>query len=194
LYEKDSVLVLYNGTGKIQGFTTFMLIKTSFRDETIHALYSGDTIVDQHFWGQLELFRVFGGLFKKFLLEKREPLYWFLLTKGIKTYYLLPLFFNTFYPNYASSNSIYEQLLADHLAWEKFGKFYIRGRGIIRFIPKADRLQERFAHIPENKYHNPHIKFFTERNPGYTDGDELVCLAKISISNFTRTAKRFVKL
>ncbi len=194
LAEKEGVLALYDDTNEIQGFTTFMMIETSFQGEMIYALFSGDTIVDRRFWGQLELFRVFGRLFKKFLLEKREPLYWFLLTKGIKTYGLLPLFFKRFYPNYASATPEYEHALISHLASEKFGRFYLEDQGIVRIIPKANRLKENLAYIPANKYNKPYMKFFTKQNPGYVEGDELVCLARISPLNFTHRAQRFVKL
>ena len=194
LVEKESVLVLYDQTGSIQGFTTFMIIESVFQHQKIFALYSGDTIVDRHFWGQLELFRVFGGLFKKLLLEQREPLYWFLLTKGTKTYSMLPLFFKEFYPSYASPTPPYEQGLKDHLASEKFGTYYLKDEGIVRVCPQADRLKESLAQLPENKRLKQHVIFFTEQNPGYLDGDELVCLARISQPNFTRTALRFVNL
>ncbi len=194
LAEKDGVLVLYDDRNTIQGFTTFMMLETVFHGEKLYVLFSGDTIVDQRFWGQLELFRVFGGLFEKFLLQQREPLYWLLLSKGIKTYSLLPLFFKEFYPHYASETPEYEQALRHHLAAKKFGQFYLKEQGIVRIIPKADRLKKEHAYIAENKRSKPHAKFFAEQNPGYVEGDELVCLARISPSNFTPSARRFVEL
>ncbi len=194
LAEKDAVLLLRDIHEQIQGFTSFMIIETSFRGRTVSALYSGDTIVHQKYWGQLELFRVFANLFTQLILEKREPLYWFLLTKGIKTYSLLPLFFKEFYPNHTSTMPVYEQDLREHLAQKKFGEFYVKEQGIVRIFPSADRLAQELVHIPENKRKRPHVKFFTKNNPGYHRGDELVCLARISESNFTRKALRFVTL
>jgi hypothetical protein len=194
LTEKDGVLMLYDEHHRIQGFTTFLMLETSFQNRLVHTLYSGDTVVDQHFWGRLELFKVFGGLFKKCLLEKREPLYWLLLTKGVKSYCLLPLFFTTFYPNHYSETPAYEQQLIDHLAGEKFDQFYVKNQGIVRVVPKADRLTKSLLSRPDNKRNTLHGQFFMERNPGYIDGDELVCLARISSANFTYIAQRFVKL
>lgn len=193
LAEKDGVLVLYDETEAIQGFTTFMLIELPFRNTPVYALYSGDTIVDRRFWGQMELFRVFGGLFQKLLLEQKEPLYWFLLTKGIKTYLMLPLFFKRFYPNWRTEMPLHARELMGSLARRKFGNLYLKEQGIVRVIPRADSLQEQFAYIPEGKRKNPHVQFFTEHNPGYPEGDELVCIARISASNFTSRAQRFVR-
>lgn len=192
LSEKERVLVLYDDEQQIQGFTTFMIIKSTFRGKSVAALYSGDTIVARQFWGQLELFRVFGGLFSQLLHEQQEPLYWFLLSKGIKTYLLLPLFFHSFFPQYASPTPVYEQDLLDQLASQKFGTCYVQNRGIVRFSPRADRLKDELAEIPENNRLKPHVRFFLERNPGYVNGDELVCLARIAMPNFTRPALRFV--
>ena len=39
---------------------------------------------------------------------------------------------------------------------------------------------------------DPHIEFFAERNPGYVDGDELCCIARLTIENVTPAARRLV--
>jgi hypothetical protein len=194
LAEKDGVLLLSDETGEIQGFTTFLLLEFAVCRQPAYALYSGDTIINKTCWGQMELFRVFGGLFKTFLVDRKEPLYWFLLTKGIRTYLLLPLFFKEFYPNFSTETPVHHQHLITQLATLRFGEFYLKEQGIVRVLPRADRLQESLACIPEHRSQNPHVRFFTEKNPGYTEGDELVCLAQISASNFTRVATQFVRL
>lgn len=194
LEEKDGVLLLYDEKKNIQGFTTYKLIETVFNNKKIYALYSGDTTVEIKFQGQIELFKTFGKLLTELLKEKKEPLYWFLITKGIKTYLMLPLFFKEFYPNYLKKTPLYEQKLIDHLATLKFGKFYIKKANIIRMNPPADRLKREFAKIPPYKLKNPHVKFFLEKNPGYINGDELPCIARINLENFTKAALKFVKV
>jgi hypothetical protein len=194
LAEKQSVLLLYDTSRDIHGFTTFQVIESSFQGTTISALYSGDTIIAQHCWGQFELFRVYGRLFKTLLYKYTTPLYWFLLTKGIKTYGLLPLFFRVFYPNVATPTPAFEQHLIDHLADQKFGSAYLKEHGIVRLVPKADRLKSSLAEIPSHKRRKPYVQFFLARNPGYSHGDELVCLTRISASNFSGVAQRFVNL
>ena len=194
LEEKQSVLLLYDESSDIKGFTTFVVLKTVFQGHTISVLYSGDTIIAQHCWGQLELFRQYGGLFNVLLLKHQGPLYWLLLTKGVKTYGLLPLFFRVFYPNFATATPVFEQNLLDHLAIKKFGTSYLQKRGIVRLVPGADRLRSSLAQVPVHKRRKPDVRFFLDRNPGYVHGDELVCLAPITTSNFTKIAQRFVKL
>lgn len=194
LEEKDGGIVLYDEHGTIQGFSTFLLLKHILGTQRVYALYSGDTIVNQQHWGQIELFRGFSGLFQKYLQEQKEPLYWFLLSKGIKTYLMLPLFFKHFYPNCYAGIPQSTRKLMQELAEYKFGTCYRKEEGIVRMTPRADCLQQQFAAIPERKWKNAHVRFFTRHNPGYIEGDELVCLARISPSNFTPKAQRFVTL
>lgn len=193
LAEKQEVVMLYDASEVLQGFTTFLVLDVAFRNSRISALYSGDTIITQQCWGQWELFRIYGHLFQTLLQKYPAPLYWFLLTKGIKTYGLLPLFFHQFYPAYSEPTPEYEQSLLDYLATYKFNSCYLKERGIVQLSPPADRLKPSLARIPDRKRQKPHVQFFLERNPGYVNGDELVCLASISNTNFTRMARRFVK-
>jgi len=39
---------------------------------------------------------------------------------------------------------------------------------------------------------NPHIRFFTEKNPCHGMGDELACLAEVSLDNFTPAVNRLL--
>ena len=132
-------------------------------------------------------------MFQHYLQEQKEPLYWFLLTKGIKTYLMLPLFFKHFYPNCYTEMPQFTRALMEKFAEYKFGRCYLKAEGVVRMAPKADCLQQQFAAIPERKRKNVHVRFFTRHNPGYIEGDELVCLARISPSNFTPIAQRFVR-
>lgn len=191
LHEKDGVLLLTTENNKIQGFSTYLIIETNFNNETIYALYSGDTIVDQKYWGQIALFRSFANLIKQFLEDSYKPLYWFLLSKGIKTYLLLPLYFKSYYPQAGKDTSNYLSLI-NHLGKLRFGDFFHAEKGIVRIEPPADHLKEHLTVIPKEKLKNPHVKLFLDRNPGFVNGDELVCLTNITENNLTRAASKFV--
>ena len=61
--------------------------------ERLVGVFSGDTIIDQEYWGETELFRVWGE--HVYELSERTPyasVYWFLITSGYKTYRFLPIF------------------------------------------------------------------------------------------------------
>ena len=56
-----------------------------------------------------------------------------------------------------------------------------------------DFLRENIVVLSEKQLKNKNIQFFLERNPDYKKGDELVCLAEISIENLTNLGKRVLK-
>ncbi len=192
LSEKDGVLVFQGDDGTIQGFTTFLLMKQTVANRPIQALFSGDTIINKTCWGQQELFRMFAALLRELLERETPPLYWFLLSKGFRTYLLLPMFFRAFYPNYSTPTPSETQAIMNALARAKFGAWYLETPGIVRVLPPADHLTAELAVIPDSKREQPHVRFFLDRNPGYVNGDELVCLAEISEENLTRAARRFM--
>lgn len=189
---KDAAVLLFDESGGLQGFTTFQILHVEFHEQPIAALYSGDTIIARPYWGQWALFRMYGNLFATLLEQHSSPVYWFLLTKGVRTYGLLPLFFRHFYPCRAMPTPLYEQELLDWLATRKFNACYLKAQGIVRMHPPADRLKPEFAAVPPQKQRRPHVRYFLDRNPGYTEGDELVCLARIAPSNFTAFAQKFM--
>ena len=193
LSEKDGVLVFQDDDCVIQGFTTFLLMTLTVANRQIQALFSGDTIINKTCWGQQELFRMFAALLRELIERETPPLYWFLLSKGIRTYLLLPMFFRAFYPNYLTPTPPEMQAIMDALARAKFGACYLEQSGIVRVWPPADHLSAELAAIPDAKREQPHVRFFLDRNPGYVNGDELVCLAEISETNLTRAARRFIK-
>ena len=135
---------------------------------------------------------MFAALLRELIERETPPLYWFLLSKGIRTYLLLPMFFRAFYPNYLTPTPPETQAIMDTFARAKFGAWHLEEAGIVRVWPPADRLTAELAAIPDSKREQPHVRFFLDRNPGYANGDELVCLAEISEANLTRAARRFM--
>ena len=47
--------------------------------------------------------------------------------------------------------------------------------------------------LPDSRLHDPHVRFFVERNPGHARGDELCCLAPLTRQNFSATAERLIR-
>jgi len=118
------------------------------------------------------------------------PLYWFLLVKGHRTYRYLKTFYRVFYPAYNRETPPEAQALLDHLAGQKFGRFYNPVTGVVHFPESRGHLKADWAEIPEKDRKRPDVRFFLERNPGYTRGDELVCLTELSRGNQAPLAAR----
>ena len=190
LDEKDGAIILKDDLGEIRGFSTYQFIHTRYSGAEITALFSGDTIVDRDFWGDSALFRTFGKLLYR-TLSRGDGLYWFLISKGIRTYQILPLFFRQFYPSVAEQTPDEVVSLIRHLAELKYPGSFDADSGVI----KADtyRLHEKMADIPPNKKANRHVRFFLEKNPGWQVGDELACLSELSEGNMKRSALRLIR-
>lgn len=185
LGEKEWVLLLREpGTALVQGFSTAMFIDTDVDGAPVRAVFSGDTIINRAFWGEKTL----GVIWLRFVLQvQRETpdrrVVWFLISMGYKTYRLLRLFFRDYWPRRDAPTPPSEQALIDHLGRLKFGDRFDAARGVVTFDGDRERLRPGVADVDEAKGKDPDVAFFVERNPGWTRGDELACVAEISPEN-----------
>jgi len=194
LAEKDCVLMLRDDFGRICGFSTQKRLRVSVNGAAVRAVFSGDTIVDRAHWGEQELGRCWCRYVSAIYAEEPDvPLYWFLISKGYRTYLYLPLFFERFYPNYEAPTPEFEQRVLDALATAKFPLNYLPEAGVIEFPKSQGQLKPHLAEIPERRLGHPHVRFFLERNPRFASGCELACLAEISPSNMKLFAARIMQ-
>lgn len=186
---KKEALLVYKQQ-LLVGFTLYTVYRETWRNTALRILYSGDTVVDRAHWGQQTLAFSWisrAGQIKR--LEPDTPLYWFLIVKGHRTYRYLPTFSQTFHPHW-SRPSRNLKLLADWLAEKKFGKDYDRTNGIIAFHPSRGHLKENYARPTPREASKDAVKYFLQRNPGYTHGHEMVCLCELSDENLKPLARR----
>ena len=189
LSEKDYVIVLRDAANRIRGFSTGKVIGPPVGG--IRAVYSGDTIIDHECWGEQTLPLAFAAHCGRIKAQRpEEPLYWFLITKGYRTYRYLTLFFHEYFPRWDRSTPRFEQNLLDTLARCKFGGAYEAEGGIIRYPAPRGHLRGPWAEVREAMLRKPEVRFFLERNPGYREGDELACLAELSADNIRPIARR----
>lgn len=194
LTEKDCVIVLRNGNAELCGFSTQKVLRIQVGTTSVRAVFSGDTIVDRAHWGEQELGRCWCRYVSSLYSEEPDvPLYWFLISKGYRTYLYLPLFFENFYPNFEMPTPDFEQRVLDTLARTKFPNYYRPENGIIEFPQSQGQLKPQLAEIPVRRLQHPHVQYFLQRNPRFAEGSELVCLAEISPSNMKLFAGRILQ-
>ena len=94
LENKQFIGVLKDTNNVIQGFTTYAINPCETGTLEYNILFSGDTIISPEYWGSQELVKgwckTVGGLIAG---SPEKKWYWFLLSKGHRTYMYLPLFF-----------------------------------------------------------------------------------------------------
>ena len=196
LSEKNWVILLEDiAEGQVRGFSTLMLNRESHGGKPVASVFSGDTIIDPDYWGDQSLVRAWCSFMGRLLTRYPEDdLYWFLLTKGYRTYLYLPLYFHEFFPRHDAPTPEYEQRLLDHLARAKFQDAYDPTTGLITFEKSLGNLTGELAEISPHRRQDPHVKYFLERNPRFAEGVELACLARIVIPNIRGLALRMVRV
>lgn len=201
LSQKDHVFVLKDkATLEIKGFSTIVALNSTVNGKPVRGFFSGDTVVDREYWGQGTL----GVAFLKFLFLHKlrkpfEPLYWFLISKGYKTYLLMANNFQTHYPRCEKPTPPEIQTLINTFSTTLYGDCYYADRGVISFAGQQshikDALKEDITPISEDLLKNPRVAFFAEKNPQWDQGDELACVALMTFSMpFYYQLKTFKKL
>jgi hypothetical protein len=187
--EKNWIVLVEHGL-RLVGFSTILAYETSVDGEPFSVIYSGDTIVAPEAWNSSTLPRAWiESVASLHRLYPRGPYVWLLLTSGFRTYRYLPLFWRDFFPRFASQIPAHWKTLVDALALARFGPQYHPAEGIVRF-ENPQRLRGPLAAIPSGREADPHVAFFAARNPGYVDGDELVCITELSPRNLTSAGRR----
>jgi len=184
LARKDYVILLEEA-GRIVGFSTQQMLTVN----GAAAVFSGDTIIHRDHWGSPRLAQQFARFFLP--LGEVEPLDWFLISKGFKTYKFLPTFFRVFHPRQGVPTPPEVQARMDALARALYPEEYDPARGVIRYRRQKDCLKPELLDLPERR-DAPDWLFFNERNPGHRRGEDLVCLTRLHRDNLQPRAVRIL--
>jgi hypothetical protein len=191
LEEKDYCILLFDENQGLQGFSTQKILAIPLGAETVYGLFSGDTIIHKDYWGSLELFKIFTASF--FPLGRQYPdFYWFLTTKGYKTYRMLPVFFQKFYPNFQEGTPPREQAILQAFGRARYPREFQEDSGVIAYRKCKDKLKAGVADITANRLQDRHVRYFLKLNPGYAQGNDLVCLARLSEDNLRPAVRRLL--
>ena len=184
LDNKDAVIILFDRPmNRLRGFSTLKNAQVRRSDGNIcRAVYSGDTVIERAYWGQ----KVLGVAFLRYLWMQKlrrpfQPLYWFLISKGYKTYLLMANNFETHYPRFEKETPDSMGRLLDDLGAHFFPKAYDQESGLIEFESSLGQLKDGIAGVDDlNTITHPRIKYFVERNPRWREGVELACIAEMT--------------
>jgi hypothetical protein len=194
LENKQFIGVLKDTNNVIQGFTTYAINPCETGTLEYNILFSGDTIISPEYWGSQELVKgwckTVGGLIAG---SPEKKWYWFLLSKGHRTYMYLPLFFEKYYPAYDKDKEGDLFPIINACANIMYGESWDPSKKVIAFKKSHGELKKIHSETTFKKVKsNAHISFFLERNPGFEKGDELTCMAELKVDNMRRFAKSIV--
>jgi hypothetical protein len=193
LSEKRWVILLRDlDRDTVAGFSTQRVADLAVGGRPVRALFSGDTIIDPGYWGEQALVQTFCVLVGRVLAASEgRLLYWFLVSKGHRTYLYLPTFFHEFFPRYDRGAPPFEAELMSRLGRDKFGADFDSLAGIVRPRGPHDRLKPQLDGSARRRQ-NPHVAFFLAKNPGHAEGEELLCVASLHPDNLRPIVRRSV--
>ncbi len=203
LDDKQYVILLHDAAGDagpktLAGFSTIALKRVPDRGREAEVLYSGDTVIHPDYWGQ----KMLDTAFARFLLWRKlrrpfSPFYWLLLSAGYKTYLIILRYFAGAFPRRGLTPDPADEAFVHRICGEWFGAQYDAATQVVRMSGHY-KVREGVAPVDGRALADPDIAFFHARNPGHVNGDELVCLAEVRLSElgraFVRIAtKRFTR-
>lgn len=184
LSKKEMVFLLKDKeTKNIKGFSTLVEYEVQVGNKKYKAAFSGDTILEKEYWGDGTLGIAFlKHLFMRKLKNPFSRYYWFLISKGYKTYLLMANNFPVHYPRYEKETPVLEKNIISELSNLIYAGKYDQNTGVIKFDQndQKDALKCDVANISSDMFINPRINYFAQKNKNWQNGDELACLAEMN--------------
>jgi len=179
--KKGAILVKKVDDGTIVGFSTIGIIEKEISKKKCVGIFSGDTVIEKAYWGSPNLQTAF--LHFIIITRIKNPtvnLYWFLITKGYKTYLLMANNWLHYYPRYDKKEDEKRKSLVKIFSNHFFPGAYDEKTGLLKFGEGYQCLKEGVAEITDGmrkKY--PKIAFFEQVNPTWRQGTELPCIGDL---------------
>ncbi len=195
LKRKDFVGLIKDENNTVQGFTTYVVNPKGTGTTEYNVVFSGDTIIAKEHWGSQIMMQGWCNTIGRLMsTDVEKKWYWYLLSKGHRTYMYLPLFFKHYYPALVPLEYHEEMAaIANAVSSKLFGADWKPAEGVLRFSKSLGQLKPDLAADTRNKTSSKWVNFFLERNPGFDKGEELVCVAKLEIEHVLRSSKKLIQ-
>lgn len=179
--KNGAIMIREKASQRIVGFSTLLEMKMRINGKRLIGIFSGDTIVEDKYWGDNPLnAQMVKYLVKKLIAHPFTPVYWFLISKGYKTYLLLANNFLHYYPHHKRDNKHLEDIATSYSAY-LFGNYFDQQKKLIDFGKNYQSLKGGVAEITVDMCDRfPKIAFFNEKNPTWDRGTELPCVGLIN--------------
>lgn len=195
LEAKDKSIILEDKRKILRGFSTITEIQTTNSKGTLYGVFSGDTVIESNYWGGTQLtMEFFKNVLKVKFKHPKSEVYWFLISKGFKTYLLLANNFKNYYPRFDRQTPSKHKKIINDFATHLYGELYQSKNMIIKASGNYDRLKGTVAPITSEMIKkSPKIAFFNKMNPGWVKGDELCCIGRVDFGLVTQYLSRTFK-
>lgn len=191
--KRDAVLIRAADTGELVGLGGVAVFELAHDDERCMVIFPGDTLFDPKVRGK-SVIQVLGLLYylERRLKHPRLPVYMVYGTFSFKTYLMLPRNFRTFWPARGQEMPAAELRVLREVAERYYTDLRRSPAGAL--VGRASKqLREGVATIDDAALEDPDIRFFHEQNPGYRQGDVLLCLIPLHASNWLSVGRNVLR-
>jgi hypothetical protein len=188
---KSHALRLFVDDGRLAGFSTIDYRRIAIAGTPAAVLYSGDTIVDPSAWAAASLGAAWVAAVLGLHRERSAglPLWWLLLTSGVRTHRYLSVFCRRYHPAPPGREDPEAARLLPLLAAARFGAGFCVQSGVVR-LATPQRLRTHLDALPAHLADDPHTRLFLAANPGHAAGDELASLCRLDEENLNAAGLR----
>jgi len=168
----------------IVGFSTLGVYHMTVDGKKVRGIFSGDTILEKEYWGNRAINAEF---VKRVLIEAiKDPFtaqYWFLISKGYKTFLLLSRNFPEYFPHPQQENTHMKNIVETYCD-QLFPGCLDRNSMVLDFGDGYNCLKNNVTPITDEQRQEEDIAFFEQKNPEWTRGCELPCVARVDFTTF----------
>jgi hypothetical protein len=187
---KRQSIAMFRMNGALLGMAAIDIQATDFRGRNLAVISTAHVLIRENWRGRNLIQKLGMRMFLRARLRHPlRPIYWFFDTFSYKSYLLLPRNFHTYWPRHDQPTPEARAALMDQLATRDYGPAWRPARGIaVRSGQK--RLRETTAPLELRADASPDLQFFARMNPGHAEGDMLVCLCPLTLSNWLSVARK----
>ena len=193
LSKRDVILVRERAEGPLVGVGTMDVQRYEVEGQTRIVLYPGNALLEPRFRGKNVLQTVVMAYFLEARLKHpRTPIDLAMAVFSYKSYLLLPRTYQTFWPRHDRPTPAAERELCRQVA-TRYSDNVRPGPGgeWIGTVPK--HLRADVAPITERELSDPHVSYFYAQNPDFGQGDVLMTLTPLDLSNWRAMLRTTLK-
>jgi len=186
-------IAMFRMNDSLLGMAAIDVCPVEFRGTTLIVIYTAHVLIREA-WRGRNLLQKLGA--RTFLATRlRHPfhsIYWFFDTFSYKSYLLLPRNFREFWPRHDAPTPQPRAALIDQLATWLYGPSWRPERGVVARSGQK-RMRASAAPLLLGPGSAPELEFFSRANPGHAEGDMLVCLCPLTLSNWLSLGRKALK-
>lgn len=192
LFESDQIVTIQGKDHSIKGCGTITQHIAHWKKRHYGLIYTGITAYHPELRGKRYTQRIGFQSFLKFKLKHPfTPAYWLFFASTYKSYLLMSRNFSTFWPSQKENFPERENFLIRDIMEKRFHQDWNPETGIIPGHGQLCFYEE--PHNSSTSQANTDIDFFHKKKLDIKQGDAVVCIAPLSLSNWIKIMLRYLR-